>query len=261
MRDIRSWSLFGGKAPCGERAPNLRRMSPRDEAIGLDGGPRTRDTTGEPSEHGPLDRLVNSRSFPNPPWCLIWKAALSPATMRRTPWVADIGAPLDDVASGAEPFGPCRSSRTGADRRRGFRRLARTAFDAMVAAPRALDGGGGLRAEIDATERSPTANLAGWVVRLMDITPLIAALRGQRAAEGHREKLLKLLSHDMRTPLAAILDHAGAPRPRRLCHPNLKQIIEGAARRALQMVDSNARLIRAQSSDYIFTELNFRPRC
>ena len=97
---------------------------------------------------------------------------------------------------------------------------------------------------------------AGWVVRLVDITPLIAAVRGRNEAIGHRDSLLKLLSHDMRSPLAAILAT--------LAHPdlgempaNLKQIIESAARRALHMVDSNVRLIRAQSSNYTFIELDF----
>ena len=96
---------------------------------------------------------------------------------------------------------------------------------------------------------------AGWIVRLVDVTPLITALREQRSARDQRDQLLNLLSHDMRTPLAAILTT--------LRHPDLgampenpRRIIEKAAHRALHMVDHNARMIRAQCSDYAFAALD-----
>lgn len=98
--------------------------------------------------------------------------------------------------------------------------------------------------------------LKGWLVRLIDLTPLVVALRGRKVAVDQRDQLLKLLSHDMRAPMAAILStlkHPGlADMP-----AELKQIIESSAYRALKMVDSNVRLIRAQSTDYAMEVLDF----
>ena len=107
---------------------------------------------------------------------------------------------------------------------------------------------------------SPTRDVDGHsidvVVRLIDITALAEALRGRKAAEHHRDRFLKLLSHDMRSPLAAILAT--------LKHPDLsslptaaREIIEGASGRALAMVDAVVRLTRAECADYRFVELDF----
>lgn len=94
------------------------------------------------------------------------------------------------------------------------------------------------------------------VVRLIDVTSLAEALRGRKAAEEHRDRFLKLLSHDMRSPLAAILTT--------LKHPDLsslptttREIIEGASGQALAMVDAVVRLTRAECADYRFVELDF----
>ena len=129
-------------------------------------------------------------------------------------------------------------------------------LEAVVASPEPLTGGPLF--ELSTTPRgSAKGGKAGWIVRLVNVTPLVAALREKRSVTDQRDQLLKLLSHDMRTPLAAILTT--------LRHPdlgampdNLRQIIEKAAYRALHMVDHNARLIRAQFSNYTFAALDFR---
>jgi signal transduction histidine kinase len=95
-----------------------------------------------------------------------------------------------------------------------------------------------------------------WVVRLIDTTPLVAALRGQRTAIDHRDRLLKLLSHDMRSPLAANLATLQHPELGSMPAP-LKQTIERAAHRALHMVDSTVRLIRAECFEYTLLEVDF----
>ena len=98
---------------------------------------------------------------------------------------------------------------------------------------------------------SPVSTTLGYIVQLVDVTPLLSALRGREAARRHRDEIIKLLSHDLRSPHAAILatlNHtafANVP-------ANLRQIIERAARRSLNMVDSLVRSVRAESSDYQF---------
>jgi hypothetical protein len=94
------------------------------------------------------------------------------------------------------------------------------------------------------------------VVRLIDITPLAETLRGKREAEGHRDRFLKLLSHDLRSPLAAIL--ATLKHPELAAAPAaLREIIETASSEALSMIDTTVRLTRAQCADYRFAELDF----
>jgi signal transduction histidine kinase len=110
--------------------------------------------------------------------------------------------------------------------------------------------------ELDSVPREDAdGRTTGWIVRLSDQTPLIAALRGQAAASGHRDRLLKLMSHDLRSPLAAILAT--------LSHPDLntmpdtlRRVIETGARRTLHMIDSNVRSIRAETADYRFAPLD-----
>lgn len=82
----------------------------------------------------------------------------------------------------------------------------------------------------------------GWIVHLADITPLVSAMR-------QREEALQLLSHDMRSPLAAILAI--------LYHPDfqdaplaLRQRIEWQAGRTLDLADAFVRLAKAETSDY-----------
>jgi len=88
----------------------------------------------------------------------------------------------------------------------------------------------------------------GWIVHLADVTPLVAAMR-------QREEALQLLSHDMRSPQAAILAI--------LNHPDfqetpaaLRQRIEGQARRTLEMADAFVRLAQAESARYNFEQID-----
>jgi signal transduction histidine kinase len=95
-----------------------------------------------------------------------------------------------------------------------------------------------------------------WIVRLVELTSLVAALRGQKAAVAHREQLLKLMSHDMRSPFVAILATLRSPDLQLL--PEMpRQVIETTSHRALNIMDSAVRLIRAESSDYEFVPLDF----
>jgi signal transduction histidine kinase len=78
-----------------------------------------------------------------------------------------------------------------------------------------------------------------WILRLTDITPI-------RTAAAQRERLLQLLSHDMRSPQAsilAVLDSAsaeGAPGA-------VTQRIASYARRTLALADNFVHLARAES--------------
>ncbi len=89
----------------------------------------------------------------------------------------------------------------------------------------------------------------GWIVHLADITSLVSAMR-------QREEALQLLSHDMRSPLSAILatlehpDFSTAP-------PGLRQRIEGQAARTLDLADAFVRLAKAESADYSFEPIDF----
>jgi signal transduction histidine kinase/CHASE2 domain-containing sensor protein len=99
---------------------------------------------------------------------------------------------------------------------------------------------------------TPTRNAedepTGWIVHLADITPLVSAMR-------QREEALQLLSHDMRSPLSAILaslDHPyfrGAP-------ATLRRRIEGQAGRTLELADAFVRLAKAESADYEFEPID-----
>jgi CHASE2 domain-containing sensor protein/nitrogen-specific signal transduction histidine kinase len=88
----------------------------------------------------------------------------------------------------------------------------------------------------------------GWIVHLADVTPLVSAMR-------QREEALQLLSHDMRSPQAAILailshpDFKGAA-------PALRKRIEGQARRTLDLADSFVRLAQAESAQYEFEPID-----
>jgi CHASE2 domain-containing sensor protein/signal transduction histidine kinase len=88
----------------------------------------------------------------------------------------------------------------------------------------------------------------GWIVHLADITSLVSAMR-------QREEALQLLSHDMRSPLSAILaslEHPyfrGAP-------ATLRRRIEGQAGRTLELADAFVRLAKAESADYVFEAID-----
>jgi CHASE2 domain-containing sensor protein/signal transduction histidine kinase len=88
----------------------------------------------------------------------------------------------------------------------------------------------------------------GWIVHLADVTPLVSAMR-------QREEALQLLSHDMRSPQAAIIailshpDFKGAA-------PALRKRIESQARRTLDLADSFVRLAQAESARYEFEPID-----
>jgi signal transduction histidine kinase len=99
---------------------------------------------------------------------------------------------------------------------------------------------------------TPTRNAddepTGWIVHLADITSLVSAMR-------QREEALQLLSHDMRSPLSAILatldhsDFSGTP-------AGLRQRIESQAIRTLDLADAFVRLAKAESADYAFEPID-----
>ena len=82
----------------------------------------------------------------------------------------------------------------------------------------------------------------GWIVHMADVTTLVSAMR-------QREEALELISHDMRSPQAAILaaiDHAGGqPAPQ-----TLLQRIAVQARRTLSLADGFVQLARAEAAEY-----------
>jgi CHASE2 domain-containing sensor protein/two-component sensor histidine kinase len=88
----------------------------------------------------------------------------------------------------------------------------------------------------------------GWIVHLADVTPLVAAMR-------QREEALQLLSHDMRSPQAAILAILNHPDFRET-PAALRQRIEGQARRTLEMADAFVRLAQAESARYNFEQID-----
>ena len=112
--------------------------------------------------------------------------------------------------------------------------------------------------ELQATELSVNENpSSGWLVELLEITPFAAALKGQADAARHRDKLVSLLSHDMRTPLVSIITTLAHPDFKSVPE-NLRQIVEQASRRGLRMVDSVVRLVRAESTAYKFAPIELR---
>ena len=82
----------------------------------------------------------------------------------------------------------------------------------------------------------------GWIVHLADVTPLVSAMR-------QREDALELLSHDMRTPLAAIM--AIIHHPEFEAEPaTMRQRIEYQTGRTLDLADAFVRLAKAESAEY-----------
>jgi signal transduction histidine kinase len=90
--------------------------------------------------------------------------------------------------------------------------------------------------------RSAEDEPTGWIVHLADITPLVSAMR-------QREEALQLLSHDMRSPLSAILASLDHPYFRD-APATLRRRIEGQAGRTLELADAFVRLAKAESSEY-----------
>jgi len=96
--------------------------------------------------------------------------------------------------------------------------------------------------------RSADDEPTGWIVHLADITPLVSAMR-------QREEALQLLSHDMRSPLSAILASLEHPYFRE-APATLRRRIEGQAGRTLELADAFVRLAKAESADYVFEPID-----
>lgn len=82
----------------------------------------------------------------------------------------------------------------------------------------------------------------GWIIRIVDITPL-------KQAERHREEALQLLSHDMRAPQSAILSllrgpETGVPKA-------IATRIEGLANRTLELAEDFVQLARAEAKPLV----------
>jgi len=98
-----------------------------------------------------------------------------------------------------------------------------------------------------APQRSAEGVLVGWIVRVVDISEA-------KALQRQRERVLQLLTHDMRSPQAsilAILDTAG---PGGL-DAAMARRIEGYAQRTLGLADDFVQLARAEALDYVFEEV------
>lgn len=104
-----------------------------------------------------------------------------------------------------------------------------------------------------APSRSAANVLTGWIVSIVDISPI-------RAAERSRDETLRFLSHDMRAPQASILallelqhDQASA-----LPQDELFSRIEKATRKTLGLADNFVQLARAESHEYRLEEVDFQ---
>lgn len=87
-------------------------------------------------------------------------------------------------------------------------------------------------------QRDATDAHVGWIMRIVDITPL-------KQAERHREEALQLLSHDMRAPQSAILTLLRGPEA--LVPKPISTRIENLANRTLQLAEDFVQLARAEA--------------
>jgi CHASE2 domain-containing sensor protein/signal transduction histidine kinase len=111
------------------------------------------------------------------------------------------------------------------------------------------EGPGGRAYELRFTPTLGAQNQpTGWIVHLADVTPLVEAMR-------QREEALQLLSHDMRSPLSAILAILGHP-DFKTAPVALRQRIEGQTRRTLELADAFVRLAQAESARYKFEQID-----
>ncbi len=90
--------------------------------------------------------------------------------------------------------------------------------------------------------RNASDQLSGWIVHLADVTTLVSAMR-------QREEALQLLSHDMRSPLSAILATLNHP-DLEDASPTLKTRIARQAERTLDLADAFVRLAKAETAEY-----------
>lgn len=108
---------------------------------------------------------------------------------------------------------------------------------AQGAAEAVTEGGGHYELRYVAQRDAANAHV-GWIIRIVDISPL-------KQAERHREEALQLLSHDMRAPQAAIISllhgpETGIPKP-------IASRIEGLANRTLDLAEDFVQLARAEA--------------
>jgi CHASE2 domain-containing sensor protein/signal transduction histidine kinase len=110
-------------------------------------------------------------------------------------------------------------------------------------------GPGGRAYEVRFTAtRSAGDEQTGWIVHLVDVTPLVSAVR-------QREEALQLLSHDMRSPQSAIIATLSHPEFQQ-ASPSLRHRIESHARRTLELADTFVRLARAESAAYLLEPIS-----
>lgn len=111
--------------------------------------------------------------------------------------------------------------------------------DAHAETAAELDLAGGVALDVRvAPFRDDGQRLLGWIARFVDIS-------GIRAAEREREDTLRLLTHDMRAPQAAILavlDAEGAAVP-----PQVAARLQRYAQQTLELADGFVNLARAKS--------------
>ncbi len=101
------------------------------------------------------------------------------------------------------------------------------------------------------TRDAPT----GWIVHMTEIKVGIAAIQGRETAMRQREEALQLLSHDMRSPQAAILSILASEEFRN-APPGLRSRIEHQARRTLNLAESFVRMVHAESDEYVLEPLD-----
>ena len=91
----------------------------------------------------------------------------------------------------------------------------------------------------------------GWIVRLVDISPI-------RAAEAQRDEALSFLSHDMRSPQSSIMALLELHRmdPTTIPVPDMLNRIERYAERTLTLSEQFVQLGRAQANSYQFAEVD-----
>jgi CHASE2 domain-containing sensor protein/signal transduction histidine kinase len=125
-----------------------------------------------------------------------------------------------------------------------FRATDESGFSPFV--PGAPDQGGAETATEDGgnfeiryvAQRDAANAQVGWIIRIVDISPL-------KQAERHREEALQLLSHDMRAPQSAILALLRGPDAR--VPKAVKTRIEGLAKRTLDLAEDFVQLARAEA--------------
>ena len=186
------------------------------------------------------DILAN---FPDPVLVVDREGCILTGNQAAAEFAHGIGASAADRA----PIEPILSkiAASSGDRRPIWPPPERDTLAGSAAAARPITGLGpaGRSYELRYTEtRDASDEPTGWIVHLADITALVSAMR-------QREEALQLLSHDMRSPLSAILaslahpDFKDAP-------PGLRKRIEGQAGRTLGLADAFVRLAKAESADY-----------